>query len=271
MENLSEKALEYLAIYGVNLLAALLIFFIGRWLADLLSRLIEKAVEKSSKDITLATFVKHFSYAVMLIFVIIAAISKLGVQTASLVAIIGAAGLAVGLALQGSLSNFAAGILLIVFKPFKVGDLVEMAGVLGTVQEIHIFCSMVNTLDNRRVVIPNAKITGDNIVNLSDIDKRRIDLVFGISYGDDMAEAKNALKRVVDADPRILKDPAPTIAVSELADSSVNLVCRPWVKPADYWGVHFDVVEKGKLELEKSGITIPFPQRDVHTYSEKQE
>jgi len=269
MENLVDKVFEYVALYGVNIIAALLIFILGRWFADLLSKVIEKAVERSSKDITLATFVKHLSYAGMLILVIIAAISKLGVQTASLVAVIGAAGLAIGLALQGSLSNFAAGILLIIFKPFKIGDLVEMAGVLGTVKEIHIFCSMVNTLDNRRVVIPNAKITGDNIVNLSDTDKRRIDMVFGISYGDDMAAAKSALQRVAAADSRILKDPEITIAVSELADSSVNIVCRPWVKPEDYWGVYFNLVEQGKLELEKSGITIPFPQQDVHLSQEK--
>jgi small conductance mechanosensitive channel len=271
MENLSQKALEYLAQYGFNVLAALLIFIIGRFVASILSKIIERIVEKSSKDVTLSKFVKHISYIGLLILVIIAAVSKLGVQTASLVAVIGAAGLAVGLALQGSLANFAAGILLIIFKPFKIGDLVEMAGVLGTVKEIHIFCSTVNTLDNRRIVVPNAKITGDNIVNLSDINMRRIDLVFGISYGDDMREAKNALQRVVSSDPRILKEPEPTIAVSELADSSVNLVCRPWVKPEDYWGVYFDVVEKGKLELEKSGITIPFPQRDVHMYAEKQD
>ena len=271
MENLSQKALEYLAQYGFNVLAALLIFIIGRFVASILSKIIERIVEKSSKDLTLAKFVKHISYIGLLILVIIAAVSKLGVQTASLVAVIGAAGLAVGLALQGSLANFAAGILLIIFKPFKIGDLVEMAGVLGTVQEIHIFCSTVNTLDNRRIVVPNAKITGDNIVNLSDTNMRRIDLVFGISYGDDMREAKNALQRVVSSDPRILKEPEPTIAVSELADSSVNLVCRPWVKPEDYWGVYFDVIEKGKLELEKSGITIPFPQRDVHMYAEKQD
>jgi small conductance mechanosensitive channel len=271
MENLSEKALEYLALYGFNVLAALLIFIVGRFVADIVSKIIEKAVVRSSKDITLANFVKHISYIGLLILFIIAAVSKLGVQTASLVAVIGAAGLVVGLALQGSLANFAAGILLIIFKPFKIGDLVEAAGVIGIVKEIHIFCSTVNTLDNKRVIIPNAKITGDNITNLSDIDKRRIDLVFGISYCDDMKEAKNALQRVVSTDPRILKEPEPTIAVSELADSSVNRVCRPWVKPEDYWGVYFDVIEKGKLELEKSGITIPFPQRDVHMYPGKQD
>lgn len=196
MENLSEKALEYLALYGFNVLAALLIFIVGRFVADIVSKIIEKAVVRSSKDITLANFVKHISYIGLLILVIIAAVSKLGIQTASLVAVIGAAGLAVGLALQGSLANFAAGILLIIFKPFKIGDLVETAGVIGIVKEIHIFCSTVNTLDNKRVIIPNAKITGDNITNLSDIDKRRIDFVFGISYCDDMKEAKNACREL---------------------------------------------------------------------------
>jgi small conductance mechanosensitive channel len=204
-----------------------------------------------------------------MVFVVIAALNKLGVQTTSFIAIIGAAGLAVGLALQGSLANFAAGVLLIIFKPFKVGDFIAAAGTLGTVKEIQIFNTVLDHFDNRRIVVPNAKLTGDNITNFSAIEKRRVDLVFGISYSDNIKKAKEALEKVVTSDSRVLKDPKPVIAVSELADSSVNLVCRPWVKPGDYWDVYFDTLEKGKMELENNGITIPFPQRDVHMYQEK--
>jgi small conductance mechanosensitive channel len=268
MEGIVSKAYAYLIAYGVNVIAAILIFLIGKWLAGVVSRLTEKLILKGNGDNTLASFVKHLTYIGLLVIVIIAAISKLGVQTTSLIAIIGAAGLAVGLALQGSLANFAAGLMLVIFRPFKVGDLIEAGGTLGTVVEIQIFNTVINALDNRRVIIPNAKVTGDNIINLSSIENRRVDLVFGISYSDDIKKAKESLESVVAADSRILKDPAPTVAVSELADSSVNLVCRPWVKPDDYWGVYFDTLEKGKVELEKNGITIPFPQRDVHLYEE---
>ena len=269
MEDILNKVYEYLASYGLNIIAAILIFIIGKWLAGFISRFIEKIMIRAKVEKTLASFVKHISYIGLLVFVIIATLNKLGVETTSLIAIIGAAGLAVGLALQGSLANFAAGIMLIVFKPFKVGDFIEAAGTVGTVKEIQIFCTVLDHFDNRRIVVPNAKITGDNITNFSAIEKRRVDLVFGISYSDNIKTAKEALEKVVTSDPRVLKDPKPVIAVSELGDSSVNLVCRPFVKPQDYWNVYFDTLEKGKLELEKNGITIPFPQRDVHIYQEK--
>ena len=269
MQEMLDKVYVYLASYGLNVVAAILIFVIGRWLARLISRLIEKLMVRAKAEKTLASFVKHITYIGLLVFVIIATLNKLGVETTSLIAIIGAAGLAVGLALQGSLANFAAGIMLIVFKPFEVGDFIEAGGTLGTVEEVQIFNTILNHPDNRRIIVPNSKITGDNITNFSAIDKRRIDLVFGISYSDDIKKAKEALEKVVFSDPRVLKDPKPVIAVSELGDSSVNLVCRPWVKPADYWAVTFDTLEKGKAELEKNGITIPFPQRDVHMYQEK--
>lgn len=271
MQEAWEKIYTCLITYGLNIIAAFLIFLIGKWLARLVSRIIEKLLLRAKIEKTLSSFLMHISYIALLVFVTIAALSKLGVEITSLIAVIGAAGLAVGLALQGSLANFAAGILLIVFKPFKVGDLIEAGGVTGTVEEIQIFCTVLRHLDNRRIVVPNAKITGDNISNFSAIGKRRVDLVFGISYGDDIKKAKEALERVTASDPRILKDPGPVIAVSELGDSSVNLVCRPWVKPQDYWDVYFDTVEKGKLELEKNGMTIPFPQRDVHIYRESKE
>jgi small conductance mechanosensitive channel len=271
MEQILNKLYEYVLTYGLNIIAAVLIFLIGRWLARVISRITEKVMLRSNVEVTLASFTKHIVYFGLLAFVIIAALNKLGMQTASFIAVIGAAGLAIGLALQGSLANFAAGVMLILFKPFKAGDFVEVAGSTGTVKEVHIFNTILHTLDNRKVIVPNAKVTGDSIINLTTLDKRRVDLVFGISYKDDIKTAKEALEHVVMSDPRVLKDPKPSIAVSELSDSSVNLVCRPWVKPEDYWGVYFDTVEKGKLEMEKRGITIPFPQRDVHLFEEQKE
>jgi small conductance mechanosensitive channel len=266
MEEFMHSLPDYLATYGLKIIAAVAIFLVGRWIAKLVSRLIEKFLLKSNVDKTLASFARNLSFYLILAFGIIAAIDKAGVKTTSLVAVIGAAGLAIGFALQGSLSNFAAGVLLILFKPFKVGDFVEVAGAMGSVVEIRIFNTILNHPDNRRIIIPNAQITSDKITNFTAIDKRRVDLVFGISYGDDIRKAKEILLGIVNSDARVLKDPAPVVAVSELGDSSVNLVCRPWVRPTDYWDVYFETTEKGKLELEKAGITIPFPQRDVHLF-----
>jgi len=264
-----DKVVAFVITYGINLIAAALIFVIGKWLARLISNLIEKVMGKGNADKTLSGFVRNISYVGIMVFVVIAALNKLGIETTSMVAVIGAAGLAIGLALQGSLANFAAGVMLIIFKPFKAGDFVKVGGELGSVVEIQIFNTLLNHPDNRRIVVPNAKVTGDIITNFSGIENRRIDLVFGISYEDDMKKAKDILMNVITSDPRVLKDPAPVVAVHELGDSSVNLVCRPWVKPSDYWAVWFDTVEKGKVELEKAGITIPFPQQDVHMYNEK--
>ncbi|MBN1913213.1 MAG: mechanosensitive ion channel [Candidatus Omnitrophica bacterium] len=269
MQNVIDKAIEYVMQYGLSFVYALLIFIIGKRIARFVSKMVGVAMVNSKLDETLASFLKHAVYYVLLIFVCIAALNKIGVETTSFIAIIGAAGLAIGLALQGSLANFAAGVLLIIFKPFKVGDFIEAGGTIGTVEEIQIFNTVLNHPDNRRITVPNAKVTGDNISNFSAIGKRRIDLVFGISYNDDIKKAKEALEKVVADDPRVLKEPKPVIAVSELGNSSVNLVCRPWVKPGDYWAVYFDTLENGKLELEKNGITIPFPQQDVHLYQQK--
>ncbi|MDP3981099.1 MAG: mechanosensitive ion channel [Chlamydiota bacterium] len=269
MKELWNLVCGYIVTYGLDVIAAILIFVIGRFIVGILADVTEKIMTKARMDKTLATFTKNLIYYVLLAFVLIAALNKLGVETTSLVAIVGAAGLAIGFALQGSLSNFAAGIMLIIFKPFKVGDFIEGGGALGSVEEIQIFNTILRHPDNRKIIVPNSKITGDNVSNFTGIDKRRIDLVFGISYGDDIKKAKTILEDLVKADTRVLKEPKPVIAVMELGDSSVNLVCRPWVNPTDYWGVHFDVLEKGKLELEKNGITIPFPQRDVHVYEEK--
>lgn len=248
----------------LNLVAAAAIFFIGRWLARLVSELIEKGLTRAKVDPTLSKFVRNLMYCMLLVYVSVAALDKLGVQTASFVAVIGAAGLAVGLALQGSLSNFAAGVLLITFKPFRVGDYIEAGGVGGVVQEIQIFTTVLFSPDNIRIVLPNAQITGSSIKNYNANDKRRLDMVFGISYGDDIAKAKRLIGEVISGDSRVLPDPAPVVAVLGLGDSSVNIAVRPWVKPSDYWPTHFDMQEKIKAVLEQNGISIPFPQRDVH-------
>lgn len=202
----------------------------------------------------------------LIIFVVIAALGQLGIQTASFGAIVGAAGLAIGLALQGSLANFAAGVLILIFRPFKVGDFVEVAGVSGAVQNIQIFTTELHTPDNKKVIVPNGGVISGNITNYSANNTRRVDLVFGIGYSEDIDVAKTLLQTVLAAEPKVLQDPAPTIGVVELADSSVNLVCRPWVNTADYWDVYFNVTEAVKKALDAGGISIPFPQRDLHLH-----
>ena len=221
-------------------------------------------LEAKNIDQTLVKFTGNLTYIALLIFVILAAIGQLGIQTTSFIAVMGAAGLAIGLALQGSLANFAAGFLMIMFRPFKVGDVIEGAGVVGKVEEIQIFTTKIVTPDNKTVIIPNAKLTEDNIVNWTVKGTRRVDMVFGIGYGDDIDEAREIIKDVFAQDNRILKEPTVQIAVSELADSSVNFVVRPWVKSDDYWNVYFDTTEKVKKSFDAKGVSIPFPQRDVH-------
>jgi small conductance mechanosensitive channel len=268
MEEAISKIQELGVPFLVNLVTAVLIYLIGKWVAKVVSNLIAKLMKKGKVDEALVGFTKNIIYAAILIFAIIAAIGRLGVQTTSFIALIGAAGLAIGLSLQGTLSNFAAGVMLILFKPFRIGDFIEGGGVLGTVKEIHIFNTILASPDNRKIIVPNSKVSGDTITNFSSIDQRRVDMVFGISYDDDIKVAKETLQKLLDADERVLKDPATVIAVSELGDNSVNLVVRPWVKPTDYWGVCFDTLENGKIELEKAGCSIPYPQRDVHLYKE---
>lgn len=269
MEALVEKLYEYFMTYGLNVIAAILIFVIGKFVVGILTNMLQKIMTKSKVDTTLVGFVKNLAGVGLMVFVVIAALGKLGIQTTSFIAIIGAAGLAVGLALQGSLANFAAGVILILFKPFKVGDFIMAGGELGTVKEIQIFNTVLAHPDNRKVIVPNGHVTGATITNFSAIENRRIDLMFGISYDDDMKKAKEVLEKVCASDSRILKEPKTVIAVSELGESSVNLVCRPWVKPGDYWDVSFNITEQGKLELEKNGMCIPFPQSDVHLYNEQ--
>jgi small conductance mechanosensitive channel len=264
MEEWVQRIYEYLATYGLSILAAIVIFFVGRWLAKIISKLIAKALTKAKVEATLVSFVQNLSYVALLVFVVIAVLAKLGIQTASFIAVLGAAGLAVGLALQGSLANFASGVLMLIFKPFKVGDFIEAGGSKGVVKEIQIFNTILNTPDNIRVIIPNAQITGGNIKNYTVNGTRRVDLVVGVSYEDDLKKANKVITDVLTADERVLDDPPFTVAVSELADSSVNFVVRPWVKAADYWDTYFDVTEKIKVSLDKSGVSIPFPQRDIH-------
>jgi len=264
MEELLQRISEYLAKYGLKVLGAVVIFMVGRWLAGVVSRIVEKALVKAKVDKTIATFTKNLTQIGILVFAVIAALNVAGVPMTQAAVVIGAAGLAVGLALQGSLSNFAAGFLMLIFRPFKVGDFVEAAGVKGVVQEMQIFNTILNTPDNVRVIIPNAQLTGGNILNYTANGTRRVDLVIGVSYEDDIRRAKQVIEGVLAGDERVLQEPAPTVAVSALGDSSVNFVVRPWVKSSDYWDAYFGITAKVKLALDENGISIPYPQRDVH-------
>jgi small conductance mechanosensitive channel len=253
--------------FGINVITAIVIFFVGKWIVALVIKGLMKAMQKGDIDTTLRRFIGNLARMLLMLFVIIAAINALGVQTASLIALIGAAGLAVGLALQGSLSNFAAGVLIVLFRPYKVGDWIEGGGVSGAVEEVQILTTVLKTGDNKRVIIPNSQIMGSTITNYSANETRRVDLVVGVSYSDDLDKVRKELEGLVAADDRILEDPAVTIAVSELADSSVNFVLRPWVKTADYWGVYFGLTEAIKKRFDEVGISIPFPQQDVHIHN----
>ena len=270
MEDLLSKVWELLTIYGLKIIAAVVVFVVGRWIAKGFRNLCEKMMKKRNADPALVSFTGNLTYIGLLVFFVLAALAQLGIQTTSFIAVIGAAGLAIGLALQGSLANFAAGFLMIIFRPFKVDDYIEGAGVEGTVEKIQIFTTQLKTPDNKTVIIPNAKLTGDNIVNYTTKGTRRVDMVFGIGYGDDIDKAKKVVGEVLEKDSRILKDPPLVIGVSELADSSVNFVVRPWVKAADYWNVYFDTTESIKKHFDSEGISIPFPQQDVHLYQNKE-
>ncbi|GDY28281.1 mechanosensitive ion channel protein [Agarivorans sp. Toyoura001] len=259
-----ENNQDLLMQYAINIAAAIVVLFVGMIVARVMASSVEKLMNARNLDSTISHFVGSMVKYVIVAFVIIAALSRIGIQTASFVAIIGAAGLAVGLALQGSLSNFAAGVLIIGFRPFKAGDYVEIAGTSGSVASVQIFTTVLKTPDNKQVVVPNGSVLGGNIVNYSTHPTRRVDLVVGVSYNADLAKTKAILREVCEADTRVLKDPDITIGVSELADSSVNLVVRPWVNSADYWGVYFDLNENIKVALDNAGIEIPFPQMDIH-------
>ena len=257
---------EYAIPWGINIAMAIAIYVIGRIVVGFILSIFRRVMAKSKYDAMLVDFLEAIISAILMLFVIVASLDQLGVDTTSLVAILGAAGLAIGLSLQDSLKNFAAGVMLLVFKPFKSGDFVEAGGTAGTVNKIGIFTSTMTTPDNKEIIVPNGAIYSGTITNFSAKETRRVDMVVGIGYDADLLKAKQVLQEMVEADPRILQEPAPTIAVAELADSSVNFVVRPWVQSADFWGVKFDFTEAVKLRFDKEGISIPFPQMDVHLH-----
>ena len=249
--------------FGLKVLAALAVFVIGRMIAGVIMRAARGVADRVELEPLLENFLLNILNILLTLFIVIAALTQLGFEMTSVIAILGAAGLAVGLALQGSLSNFASGFLIVFFKPYRVGDFIDAAGESGTVQEVTIFNTILNTPDNRRIIVPNANVTSGSIVNYSMLDTRRIDMVVGVGYGDDLREAERVLRATVEADERVLKDQTITIEVSELADSSVNFVVRPWVKTSDYWPTRFALTKNIKLALDEAGISIPFPQREV--------
>jgi len=254
----------YIIDWSINIALALLIFYAGRFAVKIIVKIVRLILSRAGTDSMLIDFVTAIIQAILMLFVAIAALDKLGIDTTSLVALIGAAGLAIGLSLQDSLKNFASGVMLIVFRPFKDGDYVEAGGTAGVVEKINIFNTVMRTGDNKEVVVPNGAIYGDIITNYSARDTRRIDMVFGISYDDDIRKAKEIIQGILGADERILKEPEPLVAVAELADSSVNFNVRPWVSSSDYWPVLYDVTEKIKLAFDENGISIPFPQMEMH-------
>jgi len=253
--------------FGFKLVVAVIIFYVGRLVARMLVKGLRRLMQLQQVEKILETFVCNLAYWTVMIFVIIAAISQVGIETTSLIALMGAAGLAVGLALQGSLSNFAAGVLIVVFRPYRVGDFVEAAGISGSVEQVQILTTVLRTGDNKQIIVPNSQIMGSIITNYSANDTRRVDMTIGVSYDDDLDKVRATLRELIDADARILKEPEPVIAVSALADSSVNFTVRPWVKTGDYWGVMFDLTEAIKKRFDEDGISFPFPQQDVHLYN----
>lgn len=269
-DKMAEMIDTYVIPWGINILLAIVIYIVGKFVVSLLIKLLGKVMSHAKYDDMLTNFVKSIVSAILMLFVVVASLDKLGVDTTSLVAILGAAGLAIGLSLQGSLQNFAAGVMLLVFKPFKAGDFIEAAGTMGVVKSISIFNTIMTTGDNKEVIVPNGSIYGDNIINYSAKETRRVDMIVGIGYDADLLKAKQVLQELIAADERILDEPAATVAVSELADSSVNFVVRPWVKTADYWAVKFAFTEAVKLRFDQEGISIPFPQMDVHLHKTEQ-
>jgi len=263
MEGFIQKAMDVITTWGVSIIGAIVILIIGRIVAGIFRGVVKKVMRKGDSDPGLTNFIGNIVYYLIFIFAIIAALAKFGIQTASFVAILGAAGFAIGFALQGSLSNFASGVMILVFRPFRIGDYISAAGVAGTVKEIGLFASILATPDNVKILVPNSKVYGDTIQNYSAYDTRRVDWAVGIGYGSSIEKGASTVLGVLRGDSRVLADPAPMVAVSELADSSVNLVVRGWVNKADYWDVKFDLTRKIKEELDAAGVEIPFPQTVV--------
>ncbi len=250
--------------YGVKVVMAIVVLIIGLWIIGRITKATDRMMEKQEVNISLRGFLKALISILLKVMLLISIAQMVGIQTTSFIAVLGALGLAVGLALQGTLANFAGGVMILLFKPFKVGDLIESQGHLGTVKEIHIFVTILLTPENKTVIIPNAAVSNNDIVNYTTEGLMRVDMVFGISYESNIKDAKDILLKIIENHPKVLKEPAPFVGVKELADSSVNLAVRPYSAPQDYWAVYFDVIEAGKIALDEAGITIPFPQMDVH-------
>ena len=266
MEAIWLQIKEILAVYGIRVIGAIAIFIIGRWVARGIRNLLRRLMTRAKVDKTLISFLGNLSYVIMLAVVVVAALNNLGIQTTSIIAVMGAAGLAIGLALKGSLSNFASGVMMVIFRPFKVGDHIEAAGTSGTVEDIQIFTTQMKSPDNKTIIVPNAKIMSGNIINYSAKGTRRVDMTFGIGYDDDIDKARAIIRDIIEKDERVLKDPKPLVAVSELADSSVNFTVRVWTKSGDYWGFYWDTTEAVKKRFDAEEIGIPFPQHDVHVH-----
>ena len=265
--NLWNQLSDLLSSFGISLFIALSILIIGRQVVKILIKVISTALERSNTEDTVRIFVTNLLNTLLMIVVFIAAINQLGIQTTSIIAVLGAAGLAIGLALQGSLSNFAAGILIVIYRPYKVGDYIQADNHLGTVDDIQIFSTVLKTPDNKLVIVPNGSIMNGSIVNFSNQDKRRVDIIASCSYEDDIDKVKSVLADILSKDDRILNEPKPRIAVSELADSSVNFIVRPWVKNSDYIDVYYSLLEEIKKRFDREGIAIPYPQTDVHIHN----
>lgn len=263
-----QKGVELLMSYGPKLILAIIVLIVGLWLVRVLSRFVERVMMRKEYDLSLQKFLVRLISITLKAVLFISVISMVGVKTTSFVAILGAAGLAVGFALQGSLANFAGGVMILMFKPFKIGDVIESQGYTGKVHEISIFHTIMKTFDNKTIIIPNGAVSGGSITNYTEETTRRVDMTFGVGYDDDIAKVKNILQKVMDEDGRVLDDPAPMIVLSEHGDSSINFFVRPWCKTEDYWSIYFDTHEKVKLAFDEAGINIPYPQHDVHLFRE---
>ncbi|MDP1784682.1 MAG: mechanosensitive ion channel [Sulfuricurvum sp.] len=269
MEKYTDLAVQYGTEYGIKILGSLLIFLIGKWIASQMVVLIKKGMDKGRVDPTLISFVANVTYVALIIVIVIAAISNLGVQTTSFIAVFGAAGLAVGLALKDTLSNVGAAVLIIFFRPFKVGDFIEASGVMGTVDSMNLFSTTLTTADNRSIIIPNGTLVAGNIINYTSNNRRRIDMVFDIDYKDDLKLSKEVVMQILLDHPRVLKEPVPVVAVGALGPNSVQIFARPWVAVEGYWDVMFEITESVKLEFDKHQISIPFPQMELHVRREE--
>ncbi|QFR42423.1 mechanosensitive ion channel family protein [Sulfurimonas xiamenensis] len=267
----TDLAIMYASEYGLKIIVAIAIFFIGKFIVKKIMTIMKNIMTKANVDRTLAEFLANVIYFTLLIVVILASLNTLGINTTSFLAVFGAASLAIGLALKDSLSNIGAAVLIIIFRPFNVGDYIDAAGASGTIEEINLFSTIMVTPDNKTIMIPNASVIGSNIINYSNKPTRRVSLVFGIDYNDDLKLAKETLMQIIKEDKRVLQEPAPFVAVGELADNSVNFVFRVWVKTEEYWDVHFDMLEKVKLAFDDKGISIPFPQMSIHLQEQKTE